>query len=94
MALKSSYSNLVDREVSSKDMTIADLNECANIFASQFDNSEIHDRVLSFQIIKDGKFETGVDSEYGEGETLSEPHQDETDKKNERDGNAYEMMTV
>ena len=30
----------------------------------------------------------------GEGETLSEPHQDETDKKNERDGNAYEMMTV
>ena len=82
-------------EVPSKDMKMEDLSEFSNIFASQFDNSEIHDRVLCFQIITDGKSETEVDFENKENETLSSrmyfrllrSRRRELNMENERKGN-------
>ena len=50
-------------DVSSKDMTVE---EFSNIFASEFNNSEIHDRVLCFQIIKDKEFDTKDDESQSE----------------------------
>ena len=50
-------------KVWSKDMKTEDLNEFSNIFASEFNNSDIHDRVLCFQVIEDEEFEMNVDSE-------------------------------
>ena len=51
-------------KVWSKDMKTEDLNEFSNIFASEFNNSDIHDRVLCFQvIIEDEEFEMNFDSE-------------------------------
>ena len=45
-------------------MKTEDLNEFSNIFASEFDNSDIHDRVLCFEVIfKDEEFDTKADSE-------------------------------
>jgi hypothetical protein len=35
-----------------RDMTIEDLQEFSNIFASEFNNSDIHDRMLCFQVIE------------------------------------------
>ena len=35
-----------------RDMTIEDLQEFSNIFSSEFNNSDIHDRVLCFQVIE------------------------------------------
>ena len=59
-------------KVSSKDMKIEDLNEFSNVFASQFNNSDIHDRVLCFEvIIKDEESEKEVDSEDNESGTES-----------------------
>ena len=55
----------IDRDVSSKDMTVE---EFSNIFASEFNNSEIHDRVLCFQIIKDKEFGTKDDESQSESE--------------------------
>ena len=37
-----------------KDMIIADLSEFSNVFASEFNKADIHDRVLCFQVIKEG----------------------------------------
>ena len=45
-----------------RDMTIEDLQEFSNIFASEFNNSDIHDRMLCFQVIENEAFETKVDS--------------------------------
>ena len=65
-----SFRSRVDKEVSSKDLTIEDLNEFSNIFASEFNNSDIHDRVLYFQVIaKKEESYTGVDSENDESGT-------------------------
>jgi hypothetical protein len=59
----------------SRDMTIDDLQEFSNIFASEFNNSDIHDRVLCFQIIENKEFEKKVGSKDNErrceSETLS-----------------------
>ena len=55
-----------------RDMTIEDLQEFSNIFASEYNNSDIHDRVLCFQIIENKEFETKVDSEDGERQCESE----------------------
>ena len=53
-----------------RDMTIEDLQEFSNIFASEFNNSDIHDRVLCFQVIEN---ETKVvDSEDDESRCESE----------------------
>ena len=52
-------------DVSSKDMTVE---EFSNIFASEFNNSEIHDRVLCFQIIKDKEYGTKDDESQSESE--------------------------
>ena len=50
-------------KVSSKDMKMEDLNEFSNIFSSLFNNSDIHDRVLCFEVIRDvdGESEKKVD---------------------------------
>ena len=60
-------------EVLSTDMTIEDLNECSNIFASEFNKADIHDRVLCFQFIinTERELETEVDCEDDERETES-----------------------
>ena len=49
----------------SKDVNIIieELRGFANIFASEFNKVDIHDRVLCFQLIKEGQRETNVDSE-------------------------------
>jgi hypothetical protein len=53
-----------------RDMIIEDLQEFSNIFASEFNNSDIHDRVLCFQVIEN---ETKVvDSEDDESRCESE----------------------
>ena len=39
-------------KVSSKEMKMEDLNKLSNIFASEFNNSDMHDRVLCFEVIK------------------------------------------
>ena len=85
-------------KVPSKDMKMEDLSEFSNIFASQFDNSEIHDRVLCFQIIIDEKSETEFDFDFENtgNETTSfsmyrrwlRSPQRELNEKNERKGNA------
>ena len=49
-------------KVSSKEMKMEDLNKLSNIFASEFNSSEIHDRVLRFEVIKDEQFETRLDN--------------------------------
>ena len=59
---ESTKASVAESKVLSKDMTIEDLNEFSNVFASQFDNSDIHDRVLCFQIMKDEESDTEVDS--------------------------------
>ena len=41
-----------DTERSSKNLKIEDLDEFSNIFSSEFNKSDIHDRVLCFQIIE------------------------------------------
>ena len=41
----------------SKDLKLEDLNEFSNIFSSEFNKRDIHDRVLCFQIIADVEFE-------------------------------------
>ena len=46
-----------------RDMTIDDLQEFSNIFASEFNSSDIHDRVLCFQIIENEESKTEVESE-------------------------------
>ena len=43
----------LDGEMSSKDTPTE---EFSNIFASEFNNSDMHDRVMCFQIIKDNEF--------------------------------------
>ena len=48
--------NVITVDRSSKDLKIEDLDEFSNIFASEFNNSDIHDRVLCFQIIEDDEF--------------------------------------
>ena len=40
----------------SKDLTTEDLHDFLNIFSSEFNCSDIHDRVLCFEIIKDEEF--------------------------------------
>ena len=68
---ESTKASVAESKVLSKDMTIEDLNEFSNVFASQFDNSEIHDRVLCFQIIKDEESNTEVNSRGNENESES-----------------------
>ena len=68
---ESTKASVAESKVLSKDMTIEDLNEFSNVFASQFDNSEIHDRVLCFQIIKDEESNAEVDSRGNENESES-----------------------
>ena len=48
---------------SSKDMTIEDLHDFSNIFSSEFNCSDIHDRVLCFEIIQDDELTAKDDSE-------------------------------
>ena len=50
MAATKSGEKFIDGEMSSKDTRTE---EFSNIFASEFNNSDMHDRVLCFQIIKD-----------------------------------------
>ena len=58
-------------KVSSKEMKMEDLNKLSNIFASEFNNSDIHDRVLCFEVIKDEELGTKVDnSEDNESESI------------------------
>ena len=86
-------------EVSSKDMKVEDLNEFSNIFSAQFNNSDIHDRVLCFEIIRDEESDSSDDELFpvgSENETASSlkfwrmsnygSPQHEMDKKSERDG--------
>ena len=68
---ESTKASVAGSKVVSKDMTIEDLNEFSNVFASQFDNSDIHDRVLCFQIIKDEESNAEVDSRGNENESES-----------------------
>ena len=68
---ESTKASVAGSKVVSKDMTIEDLNEFSNVFASQFDNSEIHDRVLCFQIIKDEESNAEVNSRGNENESES-----------------------
>ena len=68
---ESTKASVAESKVLSKDMTIEDLNEFSNVFASQFDNSEIHDRVLCFQIIEDEESNAEVDSRGNENESES-----------------------
>ena len=42
---------------SSKDLKLEDFKEFSNIFSSEFNKSDIHDRVLIFQILEDDEFE-------------------------------------
>ena len=46
-----------------KDMTIEDLHDLSNIFSSEFNCGDIHDRVLCFKIIKDEELVAKDDSE-------------------------------
>ena len=55
-----------------RDMTIEDLQEFSNIFASEFNNSDIHDRTLCFQVVENEEFETKVDYKYNERRSESE----------------------
>ena len=55
-----------------RDMTIEDLQEFSNIFASEFNSSDIHDRVLCFQIIENEELNTEVDNENVNSETRSD----------------------
>ena len=82
-------------KVSSKDMKMEDLNEFSNIFASLFNNSDIHDRVLCFEVIRDEESEKKVDETIEMPLPYSNtfppmpppgPFQFKMDKKNERDG--------
>ncbi|CAB4043631.1 Hypothetical predicted protein [Paramuricea clavata] len=60
-----------------RDMTIEDLQEFSNIFASEFNNSDIHDRVLCFQIIENETKVVDSEDEYEsrcESETGSNLH--------------------
>ena len=50
-----------DGEPSSKDLKLVDLNEFSNIFSSEFNKSDIHDRVLCFQIIEDDELDKIID---------------------------------
>ena len=90
-------------KVSSKGMKMEDLNKLSNIFASEFNNSVIHDRVLCFEVIKDEELETKVDySEDNESESngsegilsLSKSsdicdNEMESGEKSETDGNVF-----
>ena len=49
--------------VASKDMKNEHLQEISNIFASEFNSKEIHDRVLCFQIIDDAEVARKDDSD-------------------------------
>jgi hypothetical protein len=55
----------------SKDMTNEDLHEFSNIFSSEFNRSDIHDRVLCFKMIENEEFDNKVDSEDDESESGS-----------------------
>ncbi len=56
-----------------RDMTIEDLQEFSNVFASEFNSSDIHDRVLCFQIIENEELKyTKVDNDFINSETESE----------------------
>ena len=57
----------------SKDVNviIEELSGFANIFASEFNKADIHDRVLCFQLIKEGQRETNVDSEGEDDDELN-----------------------
>ena len=46
---------------SSKDLKLEDFKELSNLFSSEFDKSDIHDRVLIFQIIEEDEFEKTKD---------------------------------
>ena len=56
----------------------------ANIFASEFNKADIHDRVLCFEVIREG-LKRKDDSEGEDGE-LENEH--EVDEKDESNGNA------
>ena len=84
-------------KVQSKDMKMEDLSEFSNVFASQFDNSEIHDRVLCFQVIDEkskGEFDFDFENIGNETQSFSifrrwlRSPQRELNEKNERKGNA------
>ena len=53
---------------SSKDMKLEDFKEFSNIFSSEFNKSDIHDRVLCFQIIEDEFEKTNDDNDTCESE--------------------------
>ena len=55
-----------------RNMTIEDLQGFSNIFASEFNSSDIHDRVLCFQIIENEELNTKVDNEDINSETGSD----------------------
>ena len=58
--------------VASTDMTNEDLQEYSNIFASEFNSSDIHDRILCFQIIESDEFKRKDGSEDDESQSESE----------------------
>ena len=53
MATEQDLESVVER---SKDLTTEDLHDFLNVFSSEFNCSDIHDRVLCFEIIKDEEF--------------------------------------
>ena len=44
-------------------MIIKELSAFSNVFAGEYDQADIHDRVLIFEVIKEGGLETKGDSE-------------------------------
>ena len=61
--------NLSSDSSKEMDMIIKELSAFSNIFASEFNKADIHDRVLCFEVIKEGALGTKVDSE-GEDDEL------------------------
>jgi hypothetical protein len=53
-------------------MTNEDLQEFSNIFASEFNSSDIHDRILCFQIIENEEFKSRNGSEDDESQSENE----------------------
>ena len=55
-----------------KDLTIEELREFSNIFATEFNRSEMHDRVLCFQIIENDMHDSKDEESEKRGTETSE----------------------